>query len=120
MERNSDEALNERVAGFVSGYGSVPYDGVVVCRHPGHKYVLVLSYTESPEGVTPSESEAISKINHSRDVLDILKSKFPEFAPSVHRAAIRFEFCREYGTGAYAIARMDGDEFEWVGVRGAC
>jgi hypothetical protein len=114
------DALAERVAGFVDGRDSIPYEGVVVCHDPGRKCVLVLSYTDAPEGVRPTEVEARSKIKHSRDVLAVLKSKFPSFAVALRDATLRFEFCRDYGKGAYAIARLEGDKLEWVGGAGAC
>jgi hypothetical protein len=118
--RYSDEALAERVAGFVNDLGSIPYDGVVVCHDPSRKCVLVLSYTDTPEGVRPTEAEVLSKISHSRDVLDALKSKYPSFAAAIRDATLRFEFCRDYGNGAYAIARLDGDKLDWIGRYRAC
>ena len=83
--RHSEAALAERVAGFVTGRDSVPYDGIVVCHDPWRKCVLVLSYTDAPEGVRATQSEALSKVNRSRDVLEVLKTRFPAFATDCGR-----------------------------------
>ena len=112
--RHSEDALAERVAGFVSGLDTIPYDRVVVCHDPSRKCVLVLSYTDTAEGVPPTEAEALSKVSHSREVVEVLKAKYPSFAAAVKDATLRFEFCRDYGNGAYAIARLDGDNLKWV------
>jgi len=120
VRRNSEDALAERVAGFVAGSGSVPYDGIVVCHDLSRKCVLVLSYTDAPEGVRPTEAEARSKIRHSGDALEALKAKYPSFASAIKNATLCFEFCRDYGNGAYAIARLEGDKLNWPGDKGAC
>ena len=112
--RHSDASLAERIAGFVAGHDSVPYDGIVVCHDPSRKCVLVLSYTDAPEGVRATQSEALSKMNRSRDVLEVLKFRFPAFAAAIVDATLRFEFCRDYGNGAYAIARLEADKVTWV------
>ena len=112
--QHSDDTLAERVAGFVSGRGSIPYDRVVVCHDPSRKCVLVLSYTDAPEGVRPTEAEALSKFSHSREVLALLKAKYPSFAAAVSGATLQFEFCRDYCKGAYAIVRSAGTALRWV------
>jgi|SRR5580658_7165708 hypothetical protein len=112
---NDDEELARRVAGFVGGLDSVPYDGIVVCHDPRRRCVLVLSYTDAPEAIRPTEAEALSKLRRSRAVLETLRSKYPRFAATVNDETIRFEFCRDYGKGAYALAWMDGDELKWIG-----
>jgi len=114
MAQHSDEALAERVAGFVRGQDSIPYDRVVVCHDPSRKCVLVLSYTDAPEGVRPTETEALSKVGHSREVIETLKARYPSFASAVRDATLRFEFCRDYGNGAYALARIEGERLRWV------
>jgi hypothetical protein len=113
--RSSDDAIAGRVAGFIEGRDSIPYDGIVVCPDPRRKVVLVLSYTDMPEEIRPTKTEALSKINRSREVLEALKSSYPSFALAVKDATFRFEFCRDYGKGAYALAWMDGVELEWMG-----
>jgi hypothetical protein len=110
-----DDAIAKRVAGFADGHDSIPYDGIVVCPDPRRKVVLVLSYTDAAEGIQPTKAEAISKIDRSREVLEALKSNYPAFAVAVKDATLRFEFCRDYGKGAYALAWMDGAELKWVG-----
>ena len=112
--QDSDDALADRVAGFVRGYDSIPYDRVVVCHHPGRRCVLVLSYTDAPEGVTPTETEALSKVDHSREVVEVLKRRFPSFASAVKDTTLQFEFCRDYGNGAYALAQVEGGRLRWI------
>ena len=112
--QHSEDALAERVAGFVRGRDSIPYDRVVVCHDPSNQCVLVLSYTDAPEGVRPTETEALSKVSHSREVLEMLKTKYPSVASAVKDATLRFEFCRDYGKGAYTLARVEGDRLRWV------
>lgn len=75
----------------------------------------MLSYTDMPEKIRPTQAEAIYKINRSREVFEALKSNYPSFALAVKDATLRFEFCRDYGKGAYALALMDGAELKWVG-----
>jgi hypothetical protein len=52
--RSSDDATAKRVAGFIDGLDSIPYDGIVVCPDPRRKVVLVLSYTDAPDESSPS------------------------------------------------------------------
>jgi hypothetical protein len=114
MVQHSEDALAERVAGFVRGHDSIPYDRVVVCHDASHKCVLVLSYTDTPEGSRPTESEALSKVSHSREVVEALKARYPSFALVVKDAALRFEFCRDYGKGAIKLAHLEGERLRWV------
>jgi hypothetical protein len=111
----SDDAIAKRLAGFIDARDSIPYDGIVVCPDPRRGVVLVLSYTDMPEKIRPTQAEAIYKINRSREVFEALKSNYPSFALAVKDATLRFEFCRDYGKGAYALALMDGAELKWVG-----
>jgi hypothetical protein len=112
---NSDDTTAKRVAGFIEGLDSIPYDGIVVCRDPRRKVVLVLSYTDAADDVRPTHTEALSKINRSREVLESLKSRYPALALALKDATLRFEFCRDYGNGAAALAWLDRAELKWVG-----
>jgi hypothetical protein len=113
--RSSDDATAKRVAGFIDGLDSIPYDGIVVCPDPRRKVVLVLSYTDAPDDIRPTHVEALSKINRSREVLESLKSNYPALAVALKDVTLRFEFCRDYGKGAAALAWLDGAELKWVG-----
>jgi hypothetical protein len=112
---NSDDVIATRVAGFTDGRDSIPYDGIVVCPDPRREVVLVLSYTDAPDDVRPTNLEALSKITRPREVLESLKTKYPALAVALKDANLRFEFCRDYGKGAAALAWLDGAELKWVG-----
>lgn len=111
----SDDATAIRIAGFIDGMDSIPYNGIVVCPDPRRKVVLVLAYTDAPDDIRPTHMEALSKINRSREVLESLKSQYPKLAEALKDATLRFEFCRDYGKGAAALAWLDGAELKWVG-----
>lgn len=103
------------MAGLIDGRDSIPYDGIVVCPDRRREIVLVLSYTDAPDDVRPTDVEALSKLNRSREVLESLKTKYPALAVALKDANLRFEFCRDYGKGAAALAWLEGAELKWVG-----
>lgn len=113
---DSDDTLWRRVSGFLAGGDSIPYDGIVVSPNPARGRVEVLSYLDENQTDRPSDEEAWSKIDHSRRVVEVLKTKYPSLQSALGEATLRFSLCRDYGKGAYAVAEVKGDKLVWISV----
>ena len=74
------------------------------------------SYLDDNETDRPSDEEAWSKIDHSRRVVEVLKTKYPSLQSALGEATLRFSLCRDYGKGAYAVAEVKGDKLVWISV----
>lgn len=112
---DSDGPLWRRgVSGFLAGSDSIPHDGIVVASNPARGCVEILSYLDQDQPDRPSDEEAWSKIDHSRRVLEMLKTKYPSLQSALAQANVRFSLCRDYGMGAYAVAEVKGDILVWT------
>jgi hypothetical protein len=112
---SSDDPTAKEWRDSSTGWISILYDGIVVCPDPRRKVVLVLSYADAPDDIRPTHVETLSKIDWTREDLESLKSNYPALAVALKDATVRFEFCRDYGKGAVALAWLDGAELKWAG-----
>jgi hypothetical protein len=98
---------------FLAG-DTITFHGVSFWKD-GNECLVVTAYSDfhTLEQISPQEAER--KIARSKAVLAELAELSPDFSRVAATLPKEYEFCCDYGTGAFMLARLDGERLVWVG-----
>ena len=106
MSTESD-SLAATIESFLEN-GFATHGGITICRDPESAWrICVLSFTDAPDGVIPSDDEAEEKISDSKDLFERLCSESQEFVAAVGEKVVAFEFCRDRGDHMEVFAAQE-------------
>jgi|GEM_PF-2013819 len=111
--KKGDRRIEIAFEGFQEG-NSIVYENVLLQKNREGG----LDINSYPDFTNPSHVNAdMAKegIARSKKVVEVLCKNNPEYQQMISVAEKQYYYCIDYHTGAYAIAKEIGGEFQWLG-----